>query len=148
MFIFKSHSILLCPFNKSHTTHPPHTHTVPYPTPPVPSTYSLRNYLLWSAWKEYWVQKQIIHLFLQSFQLHIFLLKRKWKVKVSQNSGAWLCDPVDCSPPGSSVHGILQARVLEWVAISFSRVFSQPRDRTRISCIAGRLFTTEPLGSP
>ena len=41
-----------------------------------------------------------------------------------------LCNPVDCSPPGSSVHGILQARILEWVAISFSRGSSQPRDRT------------------
>ena len=39
-----------------------------------------------------------------------------------------LCDPIDCSPPGSSVHGIFQARVLEWVAISFSRGSSQPRD--------------------
>ena len=39
-----------------------------------------------------------------------------------------LCDPMDCSPPGSSVHGILQARILEWVAISFSRGSSQPRD--------------------
>ena len=45
-----------------------------------------------------------------------------------------LCDPVDCSPPGSSVHGILQARTLEWVAISFSRGSSQPRDRTCVSC--------------
>ena len=51
-----------------------------------------------------------------------------------------LCDPVDCSLPGSSVHGILQARILEWVAISFSRGSSQPRDRTRVSCIAGRRF--------
>ena len=51
-----------------------------------------------------------------------------------------LCDPVDCSPPGSSVHGILQASVLEWVAISFSRGSSQPRDRTRVSCIADRCF--------
>ena len=41
-----------------------------------------------------------------------------------------LCDPLDCSPPGSSVHGILQARTLEWAAISFSRVSSQHRDRT------------------
>ena len=49
-----------------------------------------------------------------------------------------LCDPVDCSPPGSSVHGILQARILGWVAISFSRGSSQPRDRTWLSCIAGR----------
>ena len=52
-----------------------------------------------------------------------------------------LCDPVDCSPPGSSVRGILQARILEWVAISFSRESSQPRDRTRVSHIAGRFFT-------
>jgi len=103
------------------------------------SQYSLRNYLLWSAWKEYWVQKQIIHLFLQSSQLHIFLLKRKWKL-VAQ-SCLTLSDPVDCSPPGSSVHGILQARILEWVAISFSRGFSRPRDQTRVSCIAGRFFT-------
>ena len=51
-----------------------------------------------------------------------------------------LCDPKDGSPPGSSVHGILQARMLEWVPISFSRGSSQPRDRTRVSCFAGRRF--------
>ena len=51
-----------------------------------------------------------------------------------------LCDPVDYSPPGSSVHGILQARILEWVAISFSRGSSQLRDRTQVSRIAGRRF--------
>ena len=63
-----------------------------------------------------------------------------------------LCDPMDYSPPGSSVHGILQARILEWVAISFSRGSSQPRDRTHISRVspasAGRFFTTEPPGKP
>ena len=46
-----------------------------------------------------------------------------------------LCDPMDCSPPASSVHGISQARILEWVAISFSRGSSQPRDQTHVSCI-------------
>ena len=51
-----------------------------------------------------------------------------------------LCDPMDCSPPGSSVHGILQPRILESVAISFSRGSSQPRDWTPISHIAGRFF--------
>ena len=51
-----------------------------------------------------------------------------------------LCDPVDCSPPGSSVHGILQARILEWVAISFSRGYSRPREWTKVSLIAGRRF--------
>ena len=52
-----------------------------------------------------------------------------------------LCDPMGCSPPSSSVHGILQARILEWVAIPFSRGSPQPRDRTQVSCIAGRFFT-------
>ena len=52
-----------------------------------------------------------------------------------------LCNPMDCSIPGSSVHGIFQARVLEWVAISFSRESSQPRDRTWVAHIAGRHFT-------
>ena len=51
-----------------------------------------------------------------------------------------LCDPMDCSLPGSPLHGILQARVLEWVAISFSRGSSWPRDRTRVSSIPGRCF--------
>ena len=48
---------------------------------------------------------------------------------------------MDCSPPGSSVHGISQARILELAAISFSRRASQPRDQTHISCIAGGFFT-------
>ena len=52
-----------------------------------------------------------------------------------------LCDPMDYSPPGFSVHGIFQARVLEWVAISFSRGSSWPRDQTWVSRIAGRRFT-------
>ena len=51
-----------------------------------------------------------------------------------------LCDPMDCSPPGSPVHGILPARILEWVAIAFSRGSSRPRDQTQVSCIAGRRF--------
>ena len=52
-----------------------------------------------------------------------------------------LCNPIDCSPPGSSVYRILQTRRLEWIAISFSRGSSRPRDRIWVSCIAGRLFT-------
>ena len=51
-----------------------------------------------------------------------------------------LCDPVDCSPQGSSVHGILQARILEWVAISFSRRSSQAGDRNHISCIGRQIL--------
>ena len=67
----------------------------------------------------------------------------KMKVLVAQLF-LTLFDPMDCSPPGSSVHGISQARILEWVAIPFSRGSSQPRDRTHVSCvsrIAGRFFT-------
>ena len=52
-----------------------------------------------------------------------------------------LCDPMECSLPGSSVHGILQARTLEWVALPSSRWSSQPRDGTQVFYIAGRFFT-------
>ena len=66
-------------------------------------------------------------------------LQRKEKVSVTQSCPT-LCDPVDCCQPGSSVRGIFQARILEWVAISFFRGSSQPRDRTWVSCMAGRFF--------
>ena len=59
-----------------------------------------------------------------------------------------LCKPVDCSPPGSAVHGILQARRLEWAAISFSRGSSQPRNQTHISCMQDGFFTTAPAANP
>ena len=65
---------------------------------------------------------------------------RKVKVSVTQ-SGPILCDPMSCSPPGSSVRGIFQAGILEWVAIPFSRGSSQPRNWTQVSSIAGRFFT-------
>ena len=57
-----------------------------------------------------------------------------------------LCDPVDCSLPGFPVHGIFQARILEWVAMPSSCGSSQTRDQTWFSCIAGRFFTAEPPG--
>ena len=57
-----------------------------------------------------------------------------------------LCNLTDCSPPGFSAHGILQTRILEWIAIPFSRGSSQPRDRTLISFIAGRFFTLWAIG--
>ena len=62
------------------------------------------------------------------------------KVLVIQSCPA-LCDPMDCSLLGSSIHGILQARILEWVAIPFSRGSFRPRDWTQVSCITGRFFT-------
>ena len=55
-----------------------------------------------------------------------------------------LCNPMDYIPIGSSVHGILKARILEWVVMLSSRGSSRPRDRTRDSCITDRFFTTEP----
>ena len=64
----------------------------------------------------------------------------KVKVWVAQSCPT-LCDPMDYSLPVSSVHGILQARTLEWVAILFSREYSWLRDQTQVSCIAGRFFT-------
>ena len=66
--------------------------------------------------------------------------EKKVKVFVAQ-SHPTLCGPMDCSPPGSSVQGILQARILEWVAISFSRGSFQPREQTLVSGIVGRFFT-------
>ena len=69
----------------------------------------------------------------------------------SFQSCATLCDPTDCSPLGFSVHGILQARILEWVSMLSSRGSSRPRDWTCVSCdccIESEFFTAEPLGKP
>ena len=57
------------------------------------------------------------------------------------------CNPTDCNLPGSSVHGILQVRILEWLAFPYSKGSSQPRDWTRVSCIAGRFFRETPKGT-
>ena len=64
-----------------------------------------------------------------------------YPLKVEVKSCPTLRDPMDCSLPGSSAHGIFQARVLEWLAISFSRGSSQPMDQTQVSHIVGRCFT-------
>ena len=58
------------------------------------------------------------------------------------------CDSMNCSPPGSSVHGILQARILEWVAMPFSRGSSRPRDQTRVFCTADESLPSEPQRKP
>ena len=67
-------------------------------------------------------------------------IHEKVKVLVSQ-SCLTLCDPMDYNSPGSSLHGILQTRILKWVAIPFSSRSSQPRDRSWVSCFASRFFT-------
>ena len=73
------------------------------------------------------------------------------KVKVAQ-SRLTLCDPIDCSLPGSSVNRTLQARILEWVAFPFSRGSSEPKDQTQVSLIAGEgaepALPAEPPGKP
>ena len=65
----------------------------------------------------------------------------KWKKVLVNHLCPTLCDPLDCRVPGSSVHRILQARVLEWVAISYSRGSSWPMDGSQVSYTAGRFFT-------
>ena len=72
---------------------------------------------------------------------------RKKESEVAQSCPT-LCDPMNCRPPGSSVHGILQARILEWVAISFSRGSSQPRDRTGSLALQADALHAEPPGKP
>ena len=67
---------------------------------------------------------------------------------LSHFSHVQLCDPMDCSPAGSSVHGVLQARTLEWVAVPSSRGSSQPRDQSHSSWVAGGFLTPEPPGKP
>ena len=81
-------------------------------------------------------------------QIKLFPYSHSRSISKTQSSHVHLCDLMDCSPPGSSFHGILQERILEWVAIPFSRGSSRFRDRTWVSCIAGRFFITEPSGSP
>ena len=75
------------------------------------------------------------------FNLTLFSNSPEGLSEVKLLSRVRLCDPMDCILSGSSVHGIFQAKVLEWIAISFSRGSSQPRNQTRVSRIAGRRFT-------
>ena len=89
---------------------------------------------------------------LRSDSIHSLLRAPVGLCAKSLQSCLTLCNPMDCSPPGSSAHGILQARILEWVAVSSSRRSSRPRDQTHTSCISciGRrvLYYQHHLGSP
>ena len=86
-------------------------------------TYCLRSHQMFLKLLIYWVWNTHAHT-----HTHV------------TQSCSTLCDPMDCSPPGSSLHGILQARILEWVAIPFSRGSSRLRDGAQVSCPAGRFF--------
>ena len=73
-----------------------------------------------------------------------------WLLQSCSGKGSIVSDslrPMDCSPPGSSVHGILQARTLQWVAIPSFRGSSQPRDQTQVSCLAGRFCGSDGKAS-
>ena len=114
---------------------------------------SWKKWDLCCAWQDF--SEQIMNSFFykihyDSFYYNFHFTDSPSKIEGSFKKGKWsevaqscltLCDPMDCSLPGSSVHGIFQARVLEWVAISFSRVSSWSRDWTWVSCIVGRCFT-------
>ena len=82
-------------------------------------------------------KRVIIKMLQQPIMCNLGTYKWKWSRSVMSDP----FDPMDCSLPGSSVHGIFQARILEWVSISFSRGSSQPRDWTQVSRIVGRCFT-------
>ena len=100
-----------------------------------------KNQLDIFVWACLWVLYSIplIYTFIP-LKYHTILIIVKVKMLVAQSCLS-LCDPMNCSLSGSSVYGIFQARVLEWGAISLSRGSSQPRDRTWVSCTAGRLLT-------
>ena len=78
-------------------------------------------------------------------QIHLFVYAARSGICTQSLSHVRLCDP-RTNPPGSSVHGLLQARILEGVAVSFSKGSSPPRDRTCIFCLAGGFYGTEPPG--
>ena len=94
------------------------------------SWFNIRNIVVKRKEKQTWCLKHS--------DLYLFLIMFPWiRIRAkSLHSCPTLCDPVDCSLPGSCDHGILQARILEWGAISYSRGSSQPRDRTCVSYVS------------
>ena len=107
-----------------------------------PHTLLVECKLMQPLWKQRFLKKLNIEL---PYDPAIPLLGMKVKVLIAQ-SYLPPCSPIDCSPPGSSVHGILQARILEWVAMSFSRGSSWPRDWTQVSHITSRFFPVWATG--
>ena len=104
------------------------------------SVFLLENSMDRGAWKALVHEVSKSQTRLRNFHFHFRSWKERKERKVAQSCPT-LCNPMDCSLPGFSAHGISYARILEWVAIPFSRRSSQPRDLTRVSCIAGRFFT-------
>ena len=101
--------------------------------------------------KIFWVEYISLGLVLFPSEIFLLLLCGMHMCAKSLQLCLTLCDPIDCSPPGSSVHGILQLRILEWAAIPFSRGVSWPRDQTHISfvsCIDACSLPLVPPGKP
>ena len=110
------------------------------------STYTLYNIVLARVHKISIFQSYLLIVFQHLLNYHSYW----WHVCVYSfaQSCPTLFDPMDCSPPGYSVHGILQARILRWVAMPFSRGSSQPKYQTRSPALQANFFTAEPLGKP
>ena len=111
----------------------------------------------WMGWFKWVVQELYLHKAVKKIKGQqrkdaLYFSFCNWRLLlcclIAQSPPVLFVIPGTVSPPGSSVHGISQARILEWVAISFSEGSSWLRDQTRVSCIAGGFFTTEPLGKP
>ena len=130
------------------------------------------SYFIWNSWPRKFVTNPVC----TNKRFHTFCCRLKYDIKICflalylmqkskptifrwrkcilfvlvlvAQSCLTLCSPMDSSLPGSSAHGVLQARILEWVAISFSRGSSQPRDWTWVSCVAGRFFTVWATREP
>ena len=91
-------------------------------------------------WTEIILRLNVIPIKISTVIFFFFFINREKESEVTQSCPT-LCNPMDCSLPGSSVHGIFQSRVLEWVAVFFSRGSSQPSDWTWLSHIVGRHFS-------
>ena len=145
--LYSSSPLVICFTHGSTHTSMLLSQLVPPSPPPVvptsPFSMSASLFLPWKhVYKHHFSRCHIYALIYDiCFSISDFpLYNRLWKWKWSRSVVSDSLPPVDCSLPGSSVYGILQARVLEWVAISFSRGSSRPRDRTLVSRTAGRRF--------
>ena len=113
---------------------------------PLPVKIMMAKALLFLATISEPLHRQLSRKFSSAMRSTFLILALPKNVCLVAQSCLTLCNPTDCSPPGASVHGVLQARILERIAIAFSRVSSQPRDRTWVSCISSRFLTIWATG--
>ena len=145
-FLLLRHQLLFLPYTPALVDFT-FTYILAYNKAVLPAQYVVLSFrvmelVLWWAFPmnvagyEIWLKIEF-SVFYPNFLLFPYSLscQKKWK------SCSTLCDPMDCGLPGTSLRGILQARILEWITIPSSRGSSQPRDPTQVSRIAGRFFT-------